>query len=348
MATLTPLLSLFIQERDPEYRLDGARNYLLTPALAEEQAAVVHKEGTVTSQKGNGINDEWRLKIAEWSYEVVDFFSFDREVVAIALNYIDRFMVCDNKSKTSKPVGKREYQLLTLTSLYLAIKLHGDPSDAVSAGKRLSLRVFVDLSQNRFTGADIEQMELNILESLRWRVHPPMSITFVKCFLQFLPGWHTRDGLPHSCQRMKCAIYERARYLTEISVCTSEFCFRFKPSLIAYAAILAAMDILERDPSLSNAFPPYQVLVDFFHDVFKETSLAPSMHDIGQARSMLIEMCPEKGGIETANATQLSANHMAEHGSMQEIIDQQYNRGHNVYDRRDAASPTEVIFAFQG
>jgi hypothetical protein len=347
MATLTPLLSLFVQERDAEYRLDGARNYLLT--LPDEQAPVlVSKEGTATSQKGNGINDEWRLKIAEWIYEVVDFFSLDREVVAIALNYIDRFMVFDQKSETSTPVGKREYQLLTLTSLYLAIKLHGDPSDAAKAGTRIPLRVFVDLSQNRFTGADIEQMELNILESLRWRVNPPMSITFVKCFLQFLPGWQTRDGLPHSSHRMKCAIYERARYLTEISVCTSEFCFRFEPSLIAYAAILAAMDVLEKDPSLSNAFPPYQVLVDFFHEVFKETSLAPSMHDIGQARSMLIEMCPDEVNTEMATAAQLSANHMAEHGSMQEIIDQQYSGGRNVYDRQEAASPTEVISAFQG
>lgn len=39
------------------------------------------------------VDDCCRLKMSEWSYKIVDFLPANREIVAVAFNYIDRF--CD-------------------------------------------------------------------------------------------------------------------------------------------------------------------------------------------------------------------------------------------------------------
>ena len=48
----------------------------------------------------DGINENWRQKIAEWVFKVVDLLKFDREVVSITLNYLDR--VIAHATETSK------------------------------------------------------------------------------------------------------------------------------------------------------------------------------------------------------------------------------------------------------
>jgi len=37
-------------------------------------------------------HEEWRRKICEWSFKVVDHFRYDREVVSVAMNIFDRFL----------------------------------------------------------------------------------------------------------------------------------------------------------------------------------------------------------------------------------------------------------------
>jgi hypothetical protein len=314
-----PLITLLTQERDVDYRLDGTHSYLNKPELDERS----------TSLEGDGINEAWRLKIAEWAYEVVDYFSFDREAVAIALNYVDRFMVfhCENNDP-KKLVNKRGYQLLTVTSLFLAIKLHGMTSDHNDACARPTLKVFVELSQNRFTEVDIERMELQLLDTLKWRLNPPLSVNFIMCLLDLLPNWETRDGVHHSCRRLRSAIYEMARYMTELSICVSDFSFLFTPSTIAYAAILAAMDALEQDANLYDIFPSYQVLVSFFRNISNATSLSPTMEDIRKARSMFIDFCPNVFAEHNCSSPR-SVNHMALVGNVQEAFIEHHYGGCN-------------------
>ncbi len=47
----------------------------------------VHRDLQPSSEH---VNENWRRKICEWAFEVTDHFGFDREVVSIALNYLDR------------------------------------------------------------------------------------------------------------------------------------------------------------------------------------------------------------------------------------------------------------------
>lgn len=71
----------------------------------------------------------WRKRISSWMYDVVDHFSYDRHIVNISLRYIDQYVsyLLANSSRVgSQVVKRRHFQLIAVTSLYLAIKIHGE------------------------------------------------------------------------------------------------------------------------------------------------------------------------------------------------------------------------------
>jgi hypothetical protein len=99
----------------------------------------------------------WRKRIASWMYDVVDHFHYDRNAVSIALSYIDRHVahvLVENdrnnrrrrggtgaggdggggdaggspggQQRGEPPIKRRHFQLIAVTCLYLAIKVHGE------------------------------------------------------------------------------------------------------------------------------------------------------------------------------------------------------------------------------
>ena len=98
-----PLITLLTQERDADYRLYGTNSYLNKPAHDERSTSL-------------------DLKIVEWAYEVVDYISFDREAVSIALNYVDRFMVfhCEN----TRPKEAHEQTRISAPNRYFSFPCH--------------------------------------------------------------------------------------------------------------------------------------------------------------------------------------------------------------------------------
>jgi hypothetical protein len=226
------------------------------------------------------INEGWRRSICSWSFEIVDHYRFDREVVSIALNYLDRVMANKTK-KAGVLVTRKEFQLSAVTALYLAIKLHGE-TDAKDGGPRmLSINAFVELGRGLFSIATIETMERSFLATLEWRVNPPTAVSFIASLLRLLPK---------KFKRLKSganAIFEKARYLTELSVCVSTFSFQFKASEVAFAAILCSVYALRESVPFSQ-----EVRGAFLASVAGATSLSPSTASVQRACTMLREVCP--------------------------------------------------------
>lgn len=191
--------------------------------------------GLCVSPDGNSpscasINDVWREKICEWSYEVIDHFDYNREIVAVSLSYLDRYL-------STKPVNRKVFQLAAMTSLYLAIKLF-EPT-------KMRMSSFIELSRGYFRAEHIAAMEEVVLRALQWQVHPPTPLTLVRHFMLILPDECKERKLQHE-------IKELARFLTELSVCDYYFVTK-KPSSIAIAAILNAFSVMGENQIPSSA-----------------------------------------------------------------------------------------------
>lgn len=193
-------------------------------------------------------------------------------------------VIADQTRRTGKPVPKKEFQLVAVSSLYLAIKLHGETDAIEGAPRKLRITAFVELSRGMFSVEILERMERDILTTLEWYVNPPTTVSFLASFLRLLPeSW---DG--QSLQtNVAGSVFEMARYLTELAVCVSRFAFELKPSEIAYAAILCAID------ALRDTVPvPYGARLTFLTGVAEHASITPSNENVRKACGMIMELCP--------------------------------------------------------
>jgi hypothetical protein len=201
--------------------------------------------------------------MCEWAFKIADHHGFDREVVSFAVNYLDRV---SSIATTKGSLTTKFYREIAAISLYLAIKLHGEVEDTMAdSPQKLEVEYFS--SMVGLPVQDIESMEWGILSTLEWHVNPPSMLCFIQTLLRFLPdSW----GSEPTDNTIAGHIYETARFLTELSLMHPSFCFHFKSSEIAYAAILCALD------TLWNKIPfPYEARLAFQDNVAAATGMTP-------------------------------------------------------------------------
>mmetsp|Transcript_19066 Transcript_19066/g.22036 ORF Transcript_19066/g.22036 Transcript_19066/m.22036 type:complete len:430 (-) Transcript_19066:116-1405(-) len=180
-----------------------------------------------------------RNEACRWMYKVVDYYSYDRNIVAIALNFFDRYLANSQTlssfaslSHDDASMKNERYELVTATSLYLAIKLFGPRKER---NENLLLRSFVLMSDSRFQDTHITNMESQMLNALKWKVHPITSQDFVHCFLQFL--CQNNALLSEANQN---DLIDLSIYIVELIAMDSQFSFD-TPSTIACACIALAL-----------------------------------------------------------------------------------------------------------
>jgi len=209
-----------------------------------------------------------RGRILKWFYTVVAHFQYDRDVIPISMDYIDRFLVSNS---STKDISSRLYKLIAMTSLYLAIKLHvsDDPQQ-----KRICLQEYACLSKGLISPKDICSMERCILDTIDWRVHPVSPMCFVRYFFRLMepirrnevPNVQSGKIAPedenYECQSMDLCmkvLSNIALYFTELAICMPETTAYFQldkdkdcsmdsrsfaPSTIAYASIILSMEMV--------------------------------------------------------------------------------------------------------
>ena len=183
----------------------------------------VDEAGSNTSS----LNEAWREKICEWSYQVVDHFDISRESVSVSISLLDRYLC------TQPNVNKKLFQLAAMTCLQLATKLY-EPAHRV-----LHIPNLMELSRGFFTVEHICAMERNILQALNWHVHPPTTMAFIRHLLVIIES-HIPSKLTLPVIH---TVLDSAQFLSELSICDYFFVPR-KPSDIAAACILNAMETL--------------------------------------------------------------------------------------------------------
>jgi len=197
------------------------------------------QDGQTAEAREHACPPVWREKICEWCYQVIDHCDIDRGVVSIALDYFDRFLSC----QTASPRAEISFQLVSMTSLYLAAKLHST--------RKISASSMSSLSKGCFQVTQILNMEVCIIQTLRWHLNPPTPSIYLDVVNPLLEASvaHVQDSYE---------VAELSRYLLELGVCDSYF-IEMNPSSIAYASILVAMEILSTSKEIRTKFDSYQL-----------------------------------------------------------------------------------------
>lgn len=276
-------------------------------------------------------------------YELCDYFQLHREVVGIALFYVDRYFTIVFGVR-GDPVTKREFQLIGLTALYVAIKTHGQSRqcDVVAASAaantphnndrssngdggimfnklKFSLQICASTSREQFTARQIEECECLLLQRLEWRLNPIVpSGCVIEYLILCLPSFCSSSEEECGSSSSSCGetegggvvqnfVYDCATYLTELAVSVAALSLVYRPSVVAYASILVALDLLLEDESSSSSSSSSSSFCCVTKDTLIEyealLNQASCQHfernkeDVMKAKNILTVMAPNIGAM---------------------------------------------------
>ena len=188
---------------------------------------------TTANGKSNNNMTIFRTKIFTWMMHIIETAQLQRETVIIAMSYLDRFMSTTIPQAKRARYNRREYQLISFTCLYIAIKI-AEPT-------ALSISMCSNLSRGVHSIDDIIACEKNILKGLQWRMNGPTPHQFVHHLLQLLPGKDTS-----SSTSVASKVYTESQ--SEIEIAVEDYaCVSLRSSTIAVAALLNSLDTVSQD-----------------------------------------------------------------------------------------------------
>lgn len=159
----------------------------------------------------------------------MDEMKLPRELAPISLFYIDRYV-------NSFSEFKYDLNIVAASALYLAIKNQFGDGDARVLTKYL---VMVSRHEYSFLDTDIYQMELDILEKLKWCVNPPTSQGFLYEFEQL---WYKHPIFGSISVKVIETVFQVANYVVELVQSSLLPCAtEHPPSIIALASLVFAM-----------------------------------------------------------------------------------------------------------
>jgi len=228
------------------------------------------------------LNRSFREIMVNWSYQILDLADCQRETAEYALSYFDRYLQTAHGAQAlrQRPV----FQLVFVTSLYLAIKIH--ESITMTPG------VFSKLSRSAYTKGQIEDMEMSLLQSLQWRMNPPTSMTFVRQILALV----SIEILPVT---MRLTVYYLAK--AQMDMVLQDYRFvSVKKSVLAMAGILNALESLKYS-------------LDFGYELIERAGMVEFEDDIADLRSEVYHMLANRlhhgvsGGVNNGDLLSMSS-----------------------------------------
>ena len=158
------------------------------------------------------------------------------------MEMIDRFLSQPSITTHLYLNNSKQYQLLAMGCLYIAIKAQEPVAFASD--------MFASMSNGLYTISDIEDMEKIILHGLQWRINAPTSVQMAYHILS-LVFTHLRqqhaDGTRNLIEETTwCYLLDETRYQVEYALRDYAFSVFERPSTIALAAILNSLDQVDR------------------------------------------------------------------------------------------------------
>jgi len=195
-------------------------------------------------QKGSsklGISKIHREKMCVWAFQILDHFHFDRETASVFASNLDRCLSYRASChQYLKKIEKREFQLIAMVALYIAVKVH-EPHHMTH--QRFSLYSVSNLSQGHFTAEELFWMEKQMLSDLKWKLHPPTCLSFLREFVNCFD-----ERITNRCStEIVNFVIDLSCFLSELAVCDADtFCIH-KSSVIALASLFNATEKIDLD-----------------------------------------------------------------------------------------------------
>jgi Cyclin, N-terminal domain/Cyclin, C-terminal domain len=164
----------------------------------------------------------WRDRVAQWYYNVVDHMNAPREVVFLAVNFLDRISAHDS---VNKPISKEEYEITSTTCIFLALRVFSGRTD-------LRVSDLLQVCESRLQVTDIQDTGARLLRNLSLKTPVINPSTFAKAYLQLLQ--------PVVSAEVALSLLEVAMYLIELSVC-DHYLAKVPASELAFAAVVASI-----------------------------------------------------------------------------------------------------------
>jgi hypothetical protein len=163
---------------------------MLSEADLEERVRVMlTKEGEfeylpnpnyIAEVQRDGMRPLWRRRVTEWLLEFQEEFGISQDTVAVAVNYMDRYL---SKKSTEKEI----VQLLAMGAIFVAAKLHETYS--------IGMKELQALADEVYLASDIKLMELELLGVLQWNLNPITPQLVMNHLVYYIPDAQQRQTL---------------------------------------------------------------------------------------------------------------------------------------------------------
>ena len=210
-------------------------------------------------------------------YDVIDgHYHWNRELVHVAYNFFARWLHQKTHIEGNR-VDSRVVHKFVVASLLLAVKTYSTPELDNSPGHRAKVnRALVQLARNEFKDkTDRMQTEEELLSVLQWRLNPATVHQFSMKYAQLHPL--NRDGFGRY-------LYDTTVYQMELAIYESNLMMTYRPSVMAFAAILRAQDQLNESDCTKEMKENFSTL----HDI-----LDLAERHVDEARACLENCIPE-------------------------------------------------------
>ena len=197
--------SLFIMKQEPTHQsqahdqellllLEREKSFWMSPVLLEEYYRFFRPQTSFLN---------WRELIAQWCYDVVDYYEQDRAIVYTTMNLFDRFMHYKNteeqsqrqddastSTRTTRICAKtlpntRTLEIYAMTALLLAWRMHTTTSTTNHTENALSIAQVLAMSRrthnNTTTTTDIQRDEIR--QTARQMTRMIMTTTTTKALV---------------------------------------------------------------------------------------------------------------------------------------------------------------------
>jgi hypothetical protein len=178
------------------------------------------------------VTSSGRDKMVDWCCRVIQYCNLETEIVSIAMNFTDRKCIA-NPHILFNPC---KYQLVAMTALYTAAKIH--------APEALDPELVSTLSRGTYTAKEIEAQERMLLTTLHWKVNPPTAHSFARQFFEL-----AHPALPiHDCESaLRFSLNQIDSYMCKY-YCSSVI----RPSVVAYCSFMNALGYLSKLTSIEE------------------------------------------------------------------------------------------------